>query len=252
MLFFLPRAAWRVITTVAGEGESDVGSAEDTRAGQAGGHAQGRSSDSGAVVTRMEKMREFILDNIEHVLCVLILGARLADIASTYLATPSLKLEANPVVKRVGWSLPLVSVMVCVIPYLSVGVGMVVLVVSLWVSADNIARLWFIHALGESAYHDMIQRALDRGSPRELLLTMYAKTICILVLGSLLCVLAYASPEPPLSFWFGVGILSYALIGLWMGMHRFWELRKRRRMLPAAPQVVPDVPSEDVSGDLVK
>jgi len=116
----------------------------------------------------------------------------------------------------------------------------VVLVVSLWASADNIARLWFIRALGESAYHDMIQRALDRGSPRELLLTMYAKTICIMVMGSILCVLAYASPEPPLSFWFGVGILSYGFVGLWMGMHRFRELRKRRRMLNARPAAEPD------------
>ena len=185
-------------------------------------------------------MREFIFDNIKHVLCVLILGARLADIISTYLTTPSLRLEANPLVKRLGWSLPLASVVACVLPYLTVGGGMVVLVVSLWVSADNIARLWFIHALGESAYHDMVQRALDRGSPTELFLTMYAKTICIMVMGSILCVLAYASPEPPLSFWFGVGILSYGFVGLWMGMHRFRELRKRRRMLNARPAAEPD------------
>jgi hypothetical protein len=189
-------------------------------------------------------MRDFLLDNIQHVLCVLILAARFADIISTYLATPSLKLEANPLVRRLGWSLPLTSVVACVIPYLSVGVGIVVLVVSLWASADNIARLWFIHALGEGAYHDMIQRALDRGSPRELLLTMYAKTICIMVMGSLLCVLAYAFPEPPLSFWFGVGILSYGFIGLWMGTHRFWELRKRRRILQARPAAEPDAGRE--------
>jgi hypothetical protein len=188
----------------------------------------------------METMREFLFDNIQHVLCVLILGARLADIISTYLATPSLKLESNPVVKRLGWSFALTSVAVCIIPYWHVGAGMVVLVVSLSASADNIAKLWFIHALGESAYHDMIQRALDRGSPRELLLTMYAKTICILVLGSLLCVLTYSFPEPPLSFWFGVGILSYAFVGLWMGMHRFRELRKRRRILQASPAAEPD------------
>jgi hypothetical protein len=185
-------------------------------------------------------MREFIFDNIRPVLCILILGARLADIVSTYLATPSLKLESNPLVKRVGWSLPLMSVIVCVIPYWTVGAGIVVLVVSLWVSADNIARLWFIHALGESAYQDMVQRALDRGSPMELLLTMYAKTICIMVMGSILCVLTYASPEPPLSFWFGVGILSYAFLGLWIGMHRFRGLRRRRRMLHAEPAAEPD------------
>jgi hypothetical protein len=237
---------WRVITTAVGEGESNVGSAQNPRARQADGHAHGHSSESRAVVIWIEEMREFIFDNIKHVLCVLILGARLADIISTYLATPSLRLEANPLVKRLGWSLPLMSVIVCVIPYWSVGGGIVVLVVSLWAAADNIARLWFIHALGESAYHDMIQRALDRGSPRELLLTMYAKTICIMVMGSILCVLAYASPEPPLSFWFGVGILSYGFIGLWMGMHRFRGLRKRHRILHAQPAGEPE--AEDRAG----
>jgi hypothetical protein len=191
-------------------------------------------------------MKEFIFDNVSHLLCVLILGARLADITSTYLATPSLKLESNPVVKRLGWSLPLMSVIVCVIPYWTVGGGIVVLVVSLWVSADNIARLWFIHALGESAYHDMVQLALDRGSPTELFLTTCAKTLCIVVMGSLLCVLSAVSPDPSLPFWFGVGILSYAFIGLWLGMHRFCELRKRRRILNAPPAAVPD--TEDRAG----
>jgi hypothetical protein len=138
------------------------------------------------------------------------------------------------------------SVIACVIPYWTVGGGIMVLVVSLWVSADNIARIWFIHALGESAYHDMVQRALHRGSPMELFLTVYAKSICIMVMGSILCLLAYASPEPPLSFWFGMGILSYAFLGLWIGMHRFCGLRKRRRILNAQPEAEPD--AEDRAG----
>ena len=39
---------------------------------------------------------------VVHVLCALLLLARVADLGTTYLATPSLALEANPIVRKLS------------------------------------------------------------------------------------------------------------------------------------------------------
>ena len=48
-------------------------------------------------------MSRFFAESFEHALCGLILLSRLADIGTTSLITPQLKLEANPIMRRLGW-----------------------------------------------------------------------------------------------------------------------------------------------------
>jgi hypothetical protein len=58
-------------------------------------------------------MREYIITHvtIEQLLCALILVARLGDIGSTYLVTPNLLLEANPVVRKLRWPFALATLL---------------------------------------------------------------------------------------------------------------------------------------------
>jgi hypothetical protein len=163
-------------------------------------------------------MRDLVHSHIEHVMCALLFIARLADVLSTYLATPSHRLESNPVAKALGWRFVVLSIFVCLIPYWNVGIGMVLLVVSLWVSGDNIARLWFIRSLGETEYHAMVQRAIERGSRGGRMAVCVGKAGCIAATGVILAFLTYTRRQPPLSFWFAVGILAYALLNLYTGL----------------------------------
>ena len=105
-------------------------------------------------------MREFIYNQVklEHLLCAIILFARLGDIGSTYLATPSLKLEANPIMKRLGWWFAIATLFICLVPYYSTGLAVVVLIPSLMVSAANMGRIWFARAYGEAETHELIFR----------------------------------------------------------------------------------------------
>src|SRR5208337_445540 len=105
-------------------------------------------------------MRESILShsNFEHLLCALILVSRLGDIGSTYLITPKLKLEANLVAGKLGWWFAAATLLVCLVPYYSAPLGVVVLVPSLLVSASNTSKIWFVRAYGESEYHDLLCR----------------------------------------------------------------------------------------------
>src|SRR5271154_5888940 len=90
-------------------------------------------------------MSEYIVSHfkLEHLLCGLILISRIGDIGSTYLVTPNLKLEANPIVRKLGWKFAFLTLFVCLVPYYSTAMGVVVLVVSLLVSAQNTSKIWF-------------------------------------------------------------------------------------------------------------
>ena len=79
-------------------------------------------------------MREMLFGNLEHLLCVLILAARLGDIVTTYLVTPRLKLEMNLIVRRLGWKFAFSSLALCLVPYYSVDISLIILVPSLLVS----------------------------------------------------------------------------------------------------------------------
>lgn len=92
-------------------------------------------------------MRQLIVANFEHTLCILILIGRLGDIISTRLVTPKLELEANPIVRKLGWPFAFATVLICLIPYWSTAAGVVVLIPSLFVSATNTSKIWFARAL---------------------------------------------------------------------------------------------------------
>src|SRR5437867_966894 len=103
-------------------------------------------------------MREYIYNNVklEHLLCVVILLSRLGDIGSTYLITPKLKLEANPIARKLGWGFAVATLLLCFVPYYSTALGIIVLIPSLMVSAANASKIWFVRAYGESEYHDLL------------------------------------------------------------------------------------------------
>src|SRR5262245_28698682 len=95
--------------------------------------------------------------SVQHLLCVLILIARIGDVGTTWLATPNLKLEANDVVRRLRWPFAIATLFVCFLPYVHAGASVSVLVASLLVSAANASKLWAVRAMGEDAYLAWIQ-----------------------------------------------------------------------------------------------
>src|SRR5450631_1271539 len=84
------------------------------------------------------------VEQTTHLVAILLLLARIGDVGSTYLATPGLKLEANPVAKRFKWPYAILTIFAAAIPYYSLPMGLVVLVASLLVCASNFSRLWMM------------------------------------------------------------------------------------------------------------
>ena len=103
---------------------------------------------------------------LEHILCVVILIGRIGDIGSTYLVTPGLRLEANPVARKLRWPFALLTVLVCLVPYWNTPLAVPIAVTSLVVTAENLRFGWIARALGEDELLAFLQSQLPQTVPQ--------------------------------------------------------------------------------------
>ncbi|HXJ57355.1 MAG TPA: hypothetical protein VNU68_11895 [Verrucomicrobiae bacterium] len=173
-------------------------------------------------------MREFLYSHVklEHLLCILILVSRLGDIGSTYLVTPKLKLEANPIVRKFGWWFAIATMLLCLIPYYSTGMGIIVLIPSLMVSASNTAKIWFARAYGESEYQELLLRLARKTRLSSALIPVLVAASFLALVGLVLLLL---SPDPltDWGYWFAFGFLAYAFVVGFYGSIFFIRLFRR-------------------------
>jgi hypothetical protein len=147
--------------------------------------------------------------NGEHLLAGLVLLARIGDVGSTYLATPNLVLEANPIVRRFRWPFAFLSLLLCVTPYFDIRAGMMFLVVSLLVTSSNLSKAWIMRALGEVGYLQMVERAAGRSTRRSALGFLLASSGTFALTG--LVLLAYGDGPSSWAYWFAWGMIVYAI-----------------------------------------
>jgi hypothetical protein len=97
-------------------------------------------------------MASFIAGHFVHILAGLVFLSRVGDIGSTWLVSPKLLLEANPLVRRLGYRFAVPSLLLCLVPYYNTALGVIVLIVSLLVTASNLRGAWIIRSIGEAQY----------------------------------------------------------------------------------------------------
>jgi hypothetical protein len=156
-------------------------------------------------------MRDFIYLHLQHVLCVLVLISRLGDVVSTRLATRTLKLEANPIARRLGWWFIVATLGLCLVPYFSVGAGVMIFVMSSFVAASNTGKLWAIRALGEEEYRRHLCRVVRKTRPLYALSAIAVSAAFILLVGVTQILLGAGPAEDWGGYWFGMGIVGLAL-----------------------------------------
>ena len=145
------------------------------------------------------------------ILAALILISRLADIGSTYLVSPGLQLESNPVVRRWKWPYAFLTLSVCVLPYWSVGAGIVVMVASLLVAASNSSKILLSRTLGESEYRALLVATAARAELIPGLIFTLLPALFMAILGWAVMYF-YPTPETDLGYYVGLGILGYAMV----------------------------------------
>ena len=161
-----------------------------------------------------------MVDNSVHVIAGITVCSRIADVWTTYQATPTLKLEANPIAKRLGWRFALLSVLVGLVPYAWPPSGVVILTASFMVAASNASKLVMAKALGEEELAALNRRVLLATPPWPGLLLLVTPAFFVGALGG--TVLFFYPEASEWGYYIGLGMLVYALaILIWYPIRYF-------------------------------
>ncbi len=142
-----------------------------------------------------------------------------ADMASTWIATPRLQLEGNPIARWLGWrrgvvlNILLLPVVACW-PMLAVSLT----TTSCLVAARNLQQAWLIRSMGESKYRCWMAGRIVESS-RGLVLSCYLGEGTLF--GGVGLFLMLAGPLHAVSFGVGVGLAAYGLV---VAVFTFWSL----------------------------
>jgi hypothetical protein len=172
-------------------------------------------------------VQQFIYNNVEHFLCFFILLSRLGDIVSTYLVSPTLKLESNPIVRKLGFRFTFLTLALCVIPYYHVGLALVVVVPSLLVASSNMSKYWAVKTYGEQEYARRMLVFASQSKFSHALLSTLMSSFFIILAGLVLLLLSLDTYT--WGYWFGSGIILYGVIMAMYGSLALYILFKKAR-----------------------
>ena len=179
--------------------------------------------------------REYLL------LLALLAFARGMDFLSTWIATPNLVLEGNPLAKKLGWKWGVAfNVPLIVALALSPLSAIVVATASVLVAARNFQSAWLMRSLGEEIYREWhVQRI------RETRITLYLSCLAgnTLLTATVGAVLVGFSDLRLVPFAVGMGMITYAVAVAFYTLLAIWRLhhavkREARRLLAIQNQPV--------------
>jgi hypothetical protein len=155
----------------------------------------------------------------------LLLFARALDFLSTWIATPSLLLEANPIARRLGWFGGVaVNLLVCfaaaVVPFVAVLLS----VTSAMVAARNFQAAWLARTMGEDEYRDHLEEQFGRADQRLVLGCIWAQAALYSAVGIAVVLLT----DDLLAQAAGWGIMGF---GLAIAVHSTHYYRRARHVL---------------------
>ncbi len=158
-------------------------------------------------------------------LLLLLLG-RGMDFLSTWLATPNLVLEANPLAKRLGWKWGgAMNLAICLVFACWPLPAIVIITTSVLVAARNFQAAWLMRTLGESAYRQWMAERLHEARRGVVVFCLLAQTVLYSAVGASL-ILFSQSQLVPLGV--GAGIVTYAVAVAVFSALSMWRLWRRR------------------------
>ena len=107
-------------------------------------------------------MREILTGHLVYVIAFAMLISRLGDIGTTFLVSPTLKLEANPIARRLGWKYTFATLALVLVPFYSIHGGVIVLTASLLAATSNASEALLARYLGEEKYAAMHRDAIQK------------------------------------------------------------------------------------------
>lgn len=172
---------------------------------------------------------------------LVLLFARSMDFLSTYVATPNLVLEGNPIAKRLGWrwGIPF-NLVICAGLAFSALSAIVVATTSVLVAARNFQSAWLMRSMGEQAYRDWYLARIQETRVTLYLACLGGNTLLTAAVGTALAWYSYFSGLL-VPFAIGVGIIAYAVAVALFTILALWRIRRafgRRQPHPELPRPV--------------
>ena len=155
---------------------------------------------------------------------VLLLVSRGMDFFSTWVATPNMVLEGNPIAKKLGWrwGIP-INVAMCFGFAFWPLPAIVISTTSVLVAARNFQSAWLMRSMGEQLYRDWHVERVQETSITLYLYCLFAQTA--LTGGVGVAVIGFSEWRlAPLAI--GLGIVSYALAVAFYTLLGIWRLRR--------------------------
>jgi hypothetical protein len=134
-------------------------------------------------------MRDILMAHLVHVLAFATLISRLGDIGTTYLVSPTLRVEANPIARRFGWKYIFATALIALIPYRSIHGGVVVLTASFLIAALNASEAMLARFMGERDYAALNREAIRKTSVLLGLSLLCLPAIFLMLLGLIMLLL---------------------------------------------------------------
>ncbi len=157
-------------------------------------------------------------------LLVLLLATRGLDMLSTWVATPNLVLEANPLARLLGWTGSIiVQITFCLgmakwpLPAVAISTMGVML------AARNFQSAWLMRSIGEENYRYWHVQRLQETQITLFLFCLAGNTMLTAGLGAAVMIFSAPSSVP---FGIGFGIIIYAVAVAFYTMLAMWRMRR--------------------------
>ncbi len=169
---------------------------------------------------------------------VLLLIARALDFFSTWIATPNMMLEGNPIAKKLGWrwGIPINTALCFLFAFWPLP-AMVISTTSILVAARNFQSAWLMRSLGEQLYREWHVERVQETNITLYLFCLFAQTALTAGIG--IAVVCFINWErDPVVLAIGLGIIAYALAVAFYTLLGVVRLRRAaradtRRIYPA-------------------
>lgn len=161
-------------------------------------------------------------------LLLLLFFARSMDFLSTWVATPHMVLEGNPIAKRLGWrwGIPL-NVVLCFAFAFWPLPAIVIATTSVLVAARNFQSAWLMRSMGENAYRDWYVERIQETRVTLYLSCLAGNALLTAIVGIALVVFSRVRTDfmlVPLGI--GLGLIAYSGAVLFFSLLSVYRLRR--------------------------
>ena len=174
---------------------------------------------------------------------LLLFVTRGMDFLSTWVATPNLVLEGNPLAKRLGWRWGItVNLALCFAFAFWPLPAIVISTTSVLVAARNFQSAWLMRSLGEHIYREWHLERVQETSVTLYLSCLFAQTALIAGVG---VAVVYFSEWRLVPLAIGLGIVAYALAVAFYTVLGIWRMRRSAILARRLEERKPVIPNAE-------